>query len=94
MCDEVMGQTLVGVTEAYAQSLSADSDLDLWHGSCVVLFIFNLTMHDKVMGWTKTGFAEAYAQSADCDLDLWPSNIISVCDISSCHDDYLCQIIY
>ena len=52
------------------------------------------TMHDKVMSWTQTDFAEAYAQSADSDLDLYPSNMVSVCNDSSCHDDYLCQIIY
>ena len=47
-------------------------------------------MNNKLMGRTQTGFTEVYAQSlsAHCDLDLWPS------DISSCHDDHLCQIIF
>ena len=53
-------------------------------------------MHNKVMGRTQTGFTEVYAQSlsADCVLDLWPSDLVLVRDISSCHDDRLCQIIF
>ena len=53
-------------------------------------------MHDKAMGRTRTGFTEACAQSlsVNCDLDLLPSDMFFVRDISSCHDDYLCQIIF
>ena len=53
-------------------------------------------MHNKVMDRTWTGFTEVYAQSlsADCDLDLWPSDMVLVLNISSCHDDHLCQIIF
>ena len=56
----------------------------------------NLTMHNKVMGRTRTSFTEVYAQSlsVDCDLDLLPSDMVFVRDTSSCHDDYLCQIIF
>ena len=32
--------------------------------------------------------------SADCDLDLWPSDMVLVCNTSSCHEDHLCQIIF
>ena len=62
---------------------------------CARLFS-NPTMHNKVMSQTRTGFTEVYAQSlsADCDLDLWASDMVLVCDTSSCHDDYLCQIIF
>ena len=53
-------------------------------------------MHNKVVGQTRTGFTEVYAQSlsVDCDLDLWPRDMALVCDISTCHDDHLCQIIF
>ena len=53
-------------------------------------------MHNEVMGQTQTGTTEVYAQSlcAGCDLDLWSSDMVLVQDISSCHDDYLCQIIF
>ena len=99
-------------TEAYAQSLSADCDLDLWPSDIVnigdtssshndhLLFLAKLfsnpPMHDKIMQWTWTSFTEACAQSlsADFDLDLWPTNMVLVHDISSCHDDHLCQIIF
>ena len=36
MHDKVMGQTQTGFTEAYAQSLSVDCDLDLWPGHMVL----------------------------------------------------------
>ena len=54
----------------------------------------NPTMHNKVMGWIRTGFTEVYAQnlSADCDLDLSPRDMVLIYNITSCHDDYLCQI--
>ena len=53
-------------------------------------------MHNKVMGRTQTGFTEVYAQSlsAEFDLDLWPSDMVFVCDTSSCHDDHLRQILF
>ena len=57
-------------------------------------------MYNKVMGRTGTGFTDVYAQSvsvsvsADCDLDLRPSDIVLICETSSCHDDHLCQIIF
>ena len=35
-----------------------------------------------------------HSLSGNCDLDLWPSDIFSVCDTLSCHDNHLCQIIY
>ena len=56
----------------------------------------NPTMHNTVMGRTGTGFTKVYAQSlsADCELDLRPSDMVFVLDTSSCHDDYLCQIIF
>ena len=83
MHNKVMGRTRTGFTEVYAQSLSADCDLDLatWflfttHRLvmmiiCAKLFS-NPSMHNKVMGLTQTGLLEVYAQilSADCDLDL------------------------
>ena len=52
----------------------------------------NLTMHNIVMGRTRTGFTEVYSQSlsADYNLDLRPSDIVLICDTSSCHDDHLC----
>ena len=85
MLNKLMGRTRIGFTEAYAQSLSADRDLDLnlatWflfatHYLVMIIFCsklyLNPTMHNKVMGRTRTGFTEVYAQSlsANCDLDL------------------------
>ena len=35
MCKKVMGQTQTGFTEVYAQSLSADCDLDNWPSNMV-----------------------------------------------------------
>ena len=54
---------------------------------CAKIFS-NLTMHNKVIGWTQTGTTEVYAQSfsVDCDLDLRPSDMVLVCDTSSCHE--------
>ena len=54
------------------------------------------TMHDKVVGQTPTGFTEVNAESlcVDCDLDFWPRDMVLVYDISFCHDDHLCQIIF
>ena len=98
-----------GFTEALAQSLSVNCDLDLWPSESFLFpthcmpwwflllkFFINPTMHDNVMGGTQTGFTEAYAQSlrVDCDLDLWCSNIVLVCNKLSCHDDHLCQTIF
>ena len=62
---------------------------------CAKLFL-NPTMHNKVMGRKQTGFTEVSAQSlsANCDLDLCPSDMVLVPNTSSCHDDYLCQIIF
>ena len=62
---------------------------------CAKLFS-NPTMHNEVMGRTRTGLTEVHAQSlsADCDLDFRPSDMILICDTSSCHDDHLCQIIF
>ena len=62
---------------------------------CANLF-FEIPAHMTVIGRTQTGFIEAYAQSliADCDLDLRPSDIVFVHDTSSCHDNYLYQIIF
>ena len=58
--------------------------------------VLNPTMHNKVMGRTRTYFMEVYAQSlkANRDLDLLPSDMVFVCDTSSCHDNYLCKIIF
>ena len=109
MHNKVMGQTRTGSTEVYAQSLSADCDLNLWpsdmvlvSNTCLVIMIIyaklfsNSNMHNKVMGRTRTGSLEVYAQSlsADCDLNLWPSDMVLVRDTLSCHDDHLCQIIF
>ena len=85
MHNKVMGRTRPGFTEVYAQSLSADCDLDLKSATkflfathhlvmmiiCAKL-LSNPTVHNKVMGRTRPGFTEAYAQSlsADCNLDL------------------------
>ena len=62
---------------------------------CAKLFL-NPTMHYKVEGQTRTGFTEVYAQrlSSDCDLDLLPSDMVLVSDTLSCHDEYLCQVIF
>ena len=62
---------------------------------CAKLFS-NPTMHNQVISRTQTGFTEVYARSlsADSDLDLSPSNMVLVRDISSCHDDHLCQITF
>ena len=62
---------------------------------CAKLFL-NPTMHNKVMGRTRTGFTEVYAQSLCVDCDLGPrlSDMILVGDMSSCHDNHLCQIIF
>ena len=85
MHNKVMVRTRTGSTEVYAQSLSADCDLNLDPATCflftthclVVMIICaklfsNPSMHNKVMGQTRTGSTEVYAQSlsADCDLDL------------------------
>ena len=109
MHNKVMGQTGTGFTEVYAQSLSANCDLDLKLASwflfmthCLVMIIicaklFSIpTMYNEVMGWTRTGFTEVYAQSfsADYDLDLYPRDMVLVCYTLSCHDDHLCQIIF
>ena len=82
MHNKVMSWTQTDFTEVYAQSLSADCDLDLdlvtWflfvtHQLIMMIICAKLfsipSMHNKVMG---TGFTEAYAQSlsGDCDLDL------------------------
>ena len=57
---------------------------------CAKLYL-NPTKYYEVMGRTQTGFTEVYTQSlsADFDLDLLPSDMVLVCDISSCHDDHL-----
>ena len=62
---------------------------------CAKLFS-NTTKHIQSMGRTRTGLTEDYAHSlsADCDLELKPSDIVLVCDTSSCHDDHLCHIIF
>ena len=62
---------------------------------CAKLFS-NPVMHKKIMGRTRTGFTEVYAQSlsAGCDFDFCSSDMVLVCDTSSCHDDHLCQIIF
>ena len=81
MHDKVIGRTLTGFIEAYAQSLKADCDLDhmvlicdtsSYHDNHLCQIILNPTMHKTVMGHTRTGFTEVYAQSlsADGDLDL------------------------
>ena len=43
-----------------------------------------------------TGFIAAYEQSLCMvyDLELSASDMIFVCNTSSCHDNYLCYIIY
>ena len=53
-------------------------------------------MQDKAMSWIQLAFIVAYEQSLrmDNDLDLWASHMVLLCDISSCHDDQLCKIIY
>ena len=109
MHNKVMGLTRTGFTEVYAQSLSADCDLDLWPSDTVLVcdtsschdnhlcqIIFKSHLHNKVMGRTRKCFTEVYAQSlnADCDLVLWPSDMVLVRDILSCHDDHLCHIIF
>ena len=64
MHNKVMGRTRTGFTDVYAQSLSADCDLDLWPSDmvlvcdtwschdiiCAILFS-NPTIHNKVMGF-------------------------------------------
>ena len=80
-----MGRARTGTTEVYAQSLSADCDLDFRPSDMVLVrntsschddhlcqIIFKPTMPNKVMGRTQTGFTEVYARSLseDCDLDL------------------------
>ena len=78
MHNKVMSGTGTGFTEVYAQSLSADCDLDLccdldlWRSNmvldcsmmiiCAKLFP-NSDMTNKVMSGTRTGFNEVYAQS-------------------------------
>ena len=45
MYNKVMGRTRTGTTEVYAQSLSADCDLDLWPSNMV--FVHNTSScHD------------------------------------------------
>ena len=100
MHKKVMVRTQTGCTEVYAQSLSAESDLDLWPSKMVLVrdtsschdwwsYVRNYFQIPTCMGWTRSGFTEVYAQSlsADRDLDLWPSKMVLVCDTSSCHDD-------
>ena len=83
MHNKDMGRTRTGFTEVYAQTYSADCDLDLatWFlfATChlvmmiICAYLFsNPTINNKVTGRTRTGFTEVYAQSlsADCDLDL------------------------
>ena len=43
-----------------------------------------------------TYFTKAYARSvrANWDLGLWPTCMFLVLNISTCHDDYFCQIIF
>ena len=109
MYEKIIGRTHTGFTEAHAQSLSADCESDLCPSDMVLVrdtsschddhlchIIFNPTMYNNVMGRTRTGFTEVYAQtlSADCESDLAPSDMVLVCDILSCHDDHLCQIIF
>ena len=62
---------------------------------CTKLFT-DPTMNDNVTGPTRTGFTKAFSQSlrASCDLDLWCNDVVVVCDKLSCHDDYLCEIIF
>ena len=71
-------------------------DTSSCHDNYLCQIILNLTMHNKVMGRTRTGTTEDYVESlsVDCDLDLCPSVMILVRDTMSCHDDYLCQIIF
>ena len=79
------GQTQTGFTEIYAQSLSADCDIDLWPNDMVLVHdtlfchddhlyqpIFRIHHAWQSMVLTWTSFTEAYAQClrADCDLDL------------------------
>ena len=79
------GQTQTGFTEIYAQSLSADCDIDLWAKDMVLvhdtLFYHEDHLYQLIFkshqtwpryGLTWTSFIEAYAQClrADCDLDL------------------------
>ena len=105
MQDRVMTQTQTGFTEAYEQSLSAVCDLDL---ATWFLFATQPRHHDHLCqtilkshyawhrGQTGTGITEGYAQSlsANCDFDIWPTTMILIHDTSSCHNDYLCQIIF
>ena len=62
------------------------------HGDHLCQIIYK----SQVMAQTRTGFTEVYEQSlsADCDFDLRPSNMVLHREISSCHDDHLCQIIF
>ena len=48
MHNKVMGRTLIGTTEVYAQSLSADYDLDLWL-SYMILVRDSSSCHDDNM---------------------------------------------
>ena len=62
MHDKVMGQTQTGFTEAYAQSLSVDCDLDLWPGHMVLAC-------DIVLSWWS--FEPNYFQIPPCRTKLW-----------------------
>ena len=85
---KVLDQTQTGFTEAYAQSLRAECDLDLWPSDmvlvhdtsschnehlCQIIFKSHYAWQSYWQTWT--GFTVAYAQnlSGNCDLDLWPS---------------------
>ena len=107
--DKVIGRTRTGFTEAYAQSLRSDCDLDfnlttwpLFAIHRLILIIIcaklfsNSTMHNTVIwvGHEQVSLIFAQSFSADCDLDLWPSDMVLVRDTSSCHDDNLYQIIF
>ena len=73
MHNKVMGRTRTGLTEVYAQSLSADCNLDLnlatWflivaHHLVMMIIcaklISNPTMHKKVMGRTQTSLCTKF----------------------------------
>ena len=63
-------------TEIYAQSLSADCDIDLWSNDMVLvhdtLFRHDDHLYQIPTCMTQTSFIEACAQSlrVDCDLNL------------------------
>ena len=85
MHNNVMGQTRTGFTDIYAQSLSADFDLDLWPSDMVLvrntsscpdnqLFLNHFKILPCItklwVGHKQVSLKSINNLSADCDLDL------------------------